>query len=264
MKLIFGIFLSILGTLPLLVASNPLKSRATDGVWVCPEANWGGVCSWTPVNASTWSCNVVNTQLKAWSIGPDKDIACDVYQDSTCPESFDPHVVLSTSFPGIASLAGPAAQGGQGSANITTYKAYHCWPTLGKRSVDTDSKADAISITTVSTSEDPRLNARTIAPRGGLGLYTCSAPNYHDTCEWIPVTAKDESDALCLPLPFPESSSISFGPDEGVMCKVYNWSCFDDASSHDTTMMQHPGSSQLSKHSKSQSSGATTWKCWLM
>ena len=223
MKLIFGIYLAILGTVPLLVASNSLKSPATDGVWVCSEANWGGICSWTPVNTSIWLCTIVNPQWRTWSIGPGKDIVCDVYQDSTCPESFDPHVVLSTSFPGNASLAGPAALGGQRSANITAYKAYSCWPIQGKRSVDTASEIDSISITTVSSIEEPRVNARTVENRDGLGLYTCSAPNYHGTCDWIPVIAKDESGAPCLPFPFPESSSISFGPDKGVMCKVYNW-----------------------------------------
>ena len=266
MKLTFGILLSILGVLPLLVASNPLNSRATDGVWVCPEANWGGVCTWTQVTPGTSNCTIINPEWKAWSIGPDKDVVCNVYQDSNCPIGLDPNVHIkyySTYLPGNASVVGPAAQDGQGAANVTTYKAYQCWPKVGKRSIDTDMEADTNSMTNIPTIEDPQDKTRTVEPRGDHILYICSEPKYHGTCEWVPITAKDELHALCLPLPYPRSSSISFGPDEGVTCKVYNWSCYDDADSHDTTVIQYPGSDQMFKASETQDSGATTWKCWL-
>jgi hypothetical protein len=111
--------------IPLPASSDSL---ATDGVYICPSPDWSGHCLWYrasigPGSETRTSCNPLPDA--AWiSFGPDADVKCRVYQDSSCPD--DPKSSKEIVSPGNAKLAGPRNEVGGGGRGIG-YKAWQCW-----------------------------------------------------------------------------------------------------------------------------------------
>ena len=58
-------------------------------------------------------------------------------------------------------------------------------------------------------------------PHPPLGVYICSQPNWAGTCQWTPLIPSDDT-GPCTLIPFTSSPRISFGPDPGVECKVWD------------------------------------------
>ena len=92
---------------------------------------------------------------------------------------------------------------------------------------------DMVANTTTSTTDmianittkdmEAAIITKDIGPPQNVGLYMCSEPDWNGTCHWaIPEGILDaNSDTICHDLPYSNSIFISFGPDTGIICKVW-------------------------------------------
>lgn len=244
------------GSLSLLAASKRPTSRATNGVLVCPEAEWKGHCEWTQVGVSQ-NCRPVPSGWERWSLGPDIDVTCFLYANTQCnSESYTSRT--QTNWPGLDKLAGPAYPIAKRAASVIACKAYACKKReAGKPEPDPSNGVNAPNF------QVPGANIRAVEPRGEGILYICQLPHWQGKCEYWPIEATDEIQAPCLSFPYPTSSTaVSFGPDPGVVCKVY----MDDECSMDNTPyapeINFPGWTDLEKHGSNGGFGWARYKCW--
>lgn len=74
-----------------------------------------------------------------------------------------------------------------------------------------------IALSTGSDFDSPRSN-NTVSPRssGNPGFYFCTQSNWQGECDWIPLTIMN------IGLTWKTGWEGSIGPDQGVVCRVYN------------------------------------------
>ena len=244
------------GSLSPLATSNPLEARAADGVLICPEAGWKGQCEWTQVGMSP-DCRPVPSGWQRWSLGPDIDVTCFLYADTQCKsESYT--IRTQTNWPGLDKLAGPAYTIGKRDASVTACKAYAC----NKREAD-NPKPNPSNGVHAPNFQVPGANVRAIEARDKGNLYICELPYWQGTCELWSVEATEEIHAPCAAFPYPTSSTaVSFGPDPGVVCKIYMDNECSRGNMSYVPEIIFPGWTDLEKHGSNGGYGWARYKCW--
>ncbi len=244
-------------SLPLRATSAPPGVGATFAVWLCPQINWGGVCTWTPISLPI-RCYTLPLDWDVFSFGPSRGITCSLYANAKCETlTIDG---LQVNYPGFAGIAGPAYSGG---GDYDRGFAYSCWRFPSNGENDADDEADNNSKIPITNAEISEFKSRTVTSRAEGGVYVCQLPQWQGQCDWLTVQATDEVHAQCLPFPYStSSSSISFGPDKGVVCKAYIDIGCVVRRPQDFVEITTPGSSDLTKHATSSGVGWAKFKCW--
>ena len=85
--------------------------------------------------------------------------------------------------------------------------------------------------------------AAIIEPRAeSNGLYTCTKPKWGGDCKWHrPGSVSHPDYDLCMPMPYPDSEKISFGPDNGLLCVIYR----DQLCLVDGKKLKYPGADDV-------------------
>ena len=282
--------LALVATLFPIALSGPLDAHATDGVWVCSKPDWAGECNWTKASNSDTLCFGLPEHSQSVSFGPDPDVTCTVFTNENCNTDIGVPGTMTKDygFPGSAQIPGPAYQGGAGTAFSPAYRAYRCKPIKSKRNIGTSENNFQVEDATLPTLQGPvkrerdsdteshedmetkptnneasQVDANTLTARENRGVYTCQFPNYQGICTWLSVTNKDDL-GKCMPLPYISQTYISFGPDEGVACRVYTSPICVQGEGLNSLGITHPGASNMFKAANEQGGGFRRFQCWLM
>ena len=200
-------------------ARDTLRSRAS-GIYMCDAPNFNGHCQWHPLPVG---CTSFSPQydVREISFGPDPTVKCTVYNNAGCSITADGSVSMNIKHPGF-SIHGPLHTGSGGIAMI----AYHCESTLDRPSLPIDGN-------TISVDK--------VVARDTVGVYICNGPNWTGHCKWHQLV--DTGGQFCNSLEDAQnSSSISFGPDQGVLCSLH---ADDTCSGSQVRIMAFPGETSV-------------------